>query len=510
MSKPLSELKDNCKDELKALLKILGSDAARTAARETFDALIQAVYEVMDCDHVFLSLYDSERQLFVPAAWRSTLKPSDIPREQKFMWDKYQKKEAVIINDLACYNHRLHRTAARLCMQSVIGVPVGGGKELAGVLEVYSHKAQAFSDVDVDLLTIYARRIEDTLQRFEQSHEIKYLTAENLLLRLLITSEKLPVTELLFNLGDLFKTALSVDGIAVLSVEADADRLALKEVMSDNFSDTAIQRLISSLTSESLRKLADLPDGVQERYLIKHSSTSIGMAEAKSVYIIPIAWRKQLQGLIVFYRRAVTGDRNPVKMLHFIRQITEHIGTVFDRKNTYAHMQKISLTDALTGLANRRLFDYALEREFSKARQGGKPLSLLLIDIDHFKKVNDEHGHITGDIVLEEMGKILAGTFRATDIVARYGGEEFAVIIPEAGRNEAMMRAEHLREYIASREFMIGNHPFKITVSIGSVTYEAGTDSELPNAEMLLWAADQALYQAKQLGRNLTIVWSKM
>lgn len=495
-------------DEFKGMMGALGGGYRHEpASPEDLHNIVREVKEIIECDHVFLSLYDGEAKVFRAAAWQSSFKPGDIAREQKFMWDKYCLLEPVIINNLAQYNYRLRPSAARIQMLSMAGVPIVGANGIAGVLELYSHKESMFSDVDVTILSMFARRAAVLVEQLEQSQEIRYITAENSLLKLLINSEKLTVSELLMDLGKLFKSALMVEGITVLSVKGDKDSTVLTEVMTEGIPQASVSRWITALTGEFLNRLANLPEGVQERYLVTYSPPGADGAKARAAYIIPIAWRQQLHGLIVFYRKDLEA-RNRTRLLQFIQQITEHIGRVFDRRSAYNYMQRMSLTDALTGLSNRRLFDYALAREFKRVKRAGKPLSLLLIDIDYFKMINDSYGHGIGDKVLADIGVLLRTGFRGTDVAARYGGEEFAVILPDTDRNDAMMIAERLRSDIADRPFGNEGYEFTVTVSIGIVTYEAKGDADLPDADTLVWAADQALYRAKQLGRNLTIVWS--
>ena len=152
-------------------------------------------------------------------------------------------------------------------------------------------------------------------------------------------------------------------------------------------------------------------------------------------------------------------------------------------------------TDPLTGLVNRRGFDEAVEREHFRLRRGGPPLSLLLVDIDHFKAVNDTWGHAAGDEVLRRLGTLLAARFRAMDLVGRIGGEEFAVVLPDCTLDRAYARALDLRDTVrgTSQEW---EHP--ITVSVGVAT---GSAPQTSIADLFA-AADSALYAAKAAGRD--------
>nr|WP_315252325.1 diguanylate cyclase [uncultured Duganella sp.] len=163
-----------------------------------------------------------------------------------------------------------------------------------------------------------------------------------------------------------------------------------------------------------------------------------------------------------------------------------------------------SFADGLTGIANRRHFDVAMEKEHRRAKRGGTPLSLLMIDIDHFKAYNDHYGHQKGDQCLIQVSAALAGMLkRPCDLTARYGGEEFAMILPETDVEQALLMAEAIRERVQALAIAHERNtdPSQlVTVSIGIATQSPEAPVEI---EALIGAADRALYQAKRNGRNL-------
>ncbi|HUQ47033.1 MAG TPA: sensor domain-containing diguanylate cyclase [Gemmatimonadaceae bacterium] len=164
-------------------------------------------------------------------------------------------------------------------------------------------------------------------------------------------------------------------------------------------------------------------------------------------------------------------------------------------------LEALAQTDPLTQLANRRALTVRLVTEMERVRRYNAPLTMLLLDLDHFKLVNDTYGHLTGDDVLFGLATLLQRAVRTVDTVARYGGEEFVIVLPETGNQGAVAFAERIRDRIALHRFKVaGNREIHITASIGVATYPA---PGLETAEDLFRAADAALYRAKGSGRNL-------
>jgi diguanylate cyclase (GGDEF)-like protein len=173
------------------------------------------------------------------------------------------------------------------------------------------------------------------------------------------------------------------------------------------------------------------------------------------------------------------------------------------RHSAERELAQLAATDALTGVANRRTLDLTLRHEWFRAQRSGMPLSLLMIDADHFKAFNDRHGHQGGDDALRTVAKVIAANVRRpADLVARYGGEEFSVILAETDGAGAQQIAEHIRTAVEQLPRVEGDES-PITVSIGISTWTTRSDISL---EQLLFAADKALYQAKESGRNRVVV----
>jgi diguanylate cyclase (GGDEF)-like protein len=173
------------------------------------------------------------------------------------------------------------------------------------------------------------------------------------------------------------------------------------------------------------------------------------------------------------------------------------------RKHMEEELHRLAVTDALTGVANRRRFMEAGNHEIARAQRTGEALTLLILDIDHFKGVNDSLGHAAGDAVLQAVARLCVDVVRAVDTVGRLGGEEFAILMPVTDIAGAYALAERLRENIARAQVQWGDVPVPITVSIGVA--QAGPSMHFAN---LMAAADDALYEAKHAGRNNVAVAS--
>lgn len=205
----------------------------------------------------------------------------------------------------------------------------------------------------------------------------------------------------------------------------------------------------------------------------------------------------------------VIGMDSPVKYglsvedMDFMAILSHQIAAGIEKSRLFEKIQKLSQMDGLTGLNNRRVFQDKLLQEINRRDRTRKPLSLLMLDIDHFKQFNDSYGHQAGDIVLRQLARIITAQCRCAsiDICCRYGGEEFAIIMPELEMHKAVKAAERLRSAVenAAFSFNANNPAGRVTVSIGV----AGVmDEEDISPDELIKKADEALYLSKRTGRN--------
>jgi diguanylate cyclase (GGDEF)-like protein len=213
----------------------------------------------------------------------------------------------------------------------------------------------------------------------------------------------------------------------------------------------------------------------------------------KSAGIIPMEIRDRLIGLLVYEK--------PASLLH------EEILVIFSRQaaltienaKLFAKVEDMALKDTLTGLYNRRYFQQILDYEINRAKRYRQPISLLFLDVDHFKNINDTYGHSTGDLFLKQIANKFSTLFRTTDLAARYAGDEFVAILPATNQEGSSLLAHRVLEALGEQLILIRGNTLQVSVSVGVTTYE---NQEGLGSVGLVAQADKAMYEAKKQGRN--------
>ena len=192
-----------------------------------------------------------------------------------------------------------------------------------------------------------------------------------------------------------------------------------------------------------------------------------------------------------------------VSNLDFVLKLSEFISMTVSNAVLYERTKKLSVTDGLTGISNRPNMEQVLRSEFERSMRYGAPLSVVLLDVDHFKGVNDTYGHQKGDEILVAFASLLKKFCRANDTAARYGGEEFLMILPQSNAQGAFKIAERVREEMMKLNFTGNESHFSVTTSCGVVELDRDF---IKSTDQLVTMADQALYEAKNSGRNKTVI----
>jgi diguanylate cyclase (GGDEF)-like protein len=223
-------------------------------------------------------------------------------------------------------------------------------------------------------------------------------------------------------------------------------------------------------------------------------------AEVASALMLPLKYEDEVLGVITLVSQEV--DMLVPRQVDSLRVIADQASISLKNGLFHAEIKARALTDGLTGLCNHKHFKSVLKEEFKRYSTGMSSLALLIVDIDHFKRVNDTHGHQAGDEVLRGVSKVLKSAVRELDLPARYGGEEFTVLMVDASQSEAKKVAERIRQKVEATAFASRGGAIRVTVSIGL----ASCTMDIKDSSDLLERADKALYQAKDRGRNRTIV----
>ena len=283
----------------------------------------------------------------------------------------------------------------------------------------------------------------------------------------------------LLNLGKLYRT----QGHADQAVQSLTQGLELAETHHSNSYRSQVRQILAEICEEQ----GDLKSALRH-YQEFHQATEQTLAESA---------RYRQENLKILHR--VEKSQKDAEILWLQNRTLER--EIDHRLQERDELERLATTDALTGLYNRQHFFTLGEYEFARTRQGGVQLTILILDIDHFKHVNDHYGHLTGDQVLTEIARLMTENARKDDICFRYGGEEFVFLLPGAGLAPGLEVAERIRRAIARFRFGSEEQPISITASLGVAETET-QDSSLTG---LLERADQALYRAKNQGRNQSV-----
>ncbi|HEX2657814.1 MAG TPA: diguanylate cyclase [Polyangia bacterium] len=376
-----------------------------------------------------------------------------------------------------------HEKCEQLGMRSTIAVPLGSSDKPFGVLQVLSTSPCAFGPEHLQMLRLLGGFMSARLELAAELDARQSLLAQNA-----ITLAALRESE------SRFRNAFDDSGIGMALVGRDGRW---------------------SKVNATLCRIV----GYAEHELLCRELTAIAHPDDRDLDGEPIAhmWSGEISTYEV-EKRFLHKDGSLVWMLltasmvkdtagqplYFLLQLQDFTA----RKVAEDALKSLAVRDALTGLFNRREMDRLLKEEMTRAQRHQRPLSLLMVDIDHFKRVNDTYGHQVGDRAIREVARLVLECVRALDRAARYGGEELAVILPETSDSDAAIVAERIRTRVAAHPLSTtldenGACIITLTVSVGVSTFVATSNGSV---ERLIGEADGALYAAKQRGRNCTVL----
>jgi diguanylate cyclase (GGDEF)-like protein len=398
-------------------------------------------------------------------------------------------------------------------IRSLLGVPLIIGDELIGMLSIDHSQPGFYDQSHARLAQAFADQVAVAIQNAShfQAEQRRRQLAAMLQDITQITSASLELDEVVQRVASLTCQAMELDLVIVLLRPSPAEPLELTELHACHLDlpqpqlEELKRQLSLNLPADKLLQLAPgfSPSLLQADNLPPEAPDRMRQwIEQGQALLVPLIAAGHSTGLMLLLRLSPSPPFNS-QAADMALTIGQSVAASLDNAKLYAQMERMAITDSLTNLYNRRGLTQLGQREIERARRFDRSFSVLMLDLDHFKQLNDSYGHPAGDEVLHQLADLLGQLVRSIDVVARYGGEEFALLLPECHFDCAQVVAERLRQAIASTSFSTSAGDLNLTISLG-----IASGSNLPlELESLLEAADRALYAAKEAGRNQSWAW---
>lgn len=340
-----------------------------------------------------------------------------------------------------------------------------------------------------------ARENEQKMRRF-QEQELRLISTASL-------SEL--VQRVLFN----YRTAFNLDVVSLVLHDPEYEIQRILEEEGVRLDEMEQLRFVHELDElDSLFGISTEPQlGIyhvrNHRFLFAENTKA-----PRSIALLPLVRYGNLIGSLNL------GSQNSTRFVQgaatdFLQRLATIVAICLENATNHERLKRVGLTDSLTGVNNRRFFDQRLIEEVSRAQRAEEPLACLFMDVDHFKSVNDQHGHQTGDLVLRDVASIIRDQLRSSDVLGRYGGEEFSALLVNANSESAMEIAERMRAVIEKHVFKTSEGKdlsLTISIGVGTLPLQSKDTHTKTLSEDLVERADQAVYQAKRNGRNQVVL----
>jgi diguanylate cyclase (GGDEF)-like protein len=378
--------------------------------------------------------------------------------------------------------------------RSEVAIPLMVRDQAVGVLDFQSDQLDFFDSSMIDMLTLFSTQaslaLENARLHASERRRSRQLEAINAVARQ--TTAVLELDDLLTVVCNvLLDWFPAIDHVAVLMLENDALRIrAFEGKLTPNVAKGSRLAPGAGLASRALT----LSRSVMENDVNTVSGYIAGFAETQSEMCVPLIFLGEKLGILAL--DSAKKGAFDVEDVQPLESVADICAAAIQNANYFERAKELAYIDGLTGIHNRRYFEMRISEELERAQRFQGRMSVIMIDIDHFKRVNDEFGHLLGDEVLRSVSLILKQQLRKMDMVCRYGGEEFAVVVPETTGENALRVAEKLRRQVESFDFPGVPRPVTISCGVADFPTQGLTRDEV------VAAADSALYLAKQAGRN--------
>ncbi len=458
---------------------------------EILDQILTIVRDYFHLEGGSILLLDKERKvLSVRLSFGKAADNAEVPLGQGLTGNAAKLKRPIYVADVSKDPRYITGLSST---QSEVAIPLMVRDEVVGVLSCQSDQLDFFDPETVDLLTLFSMQASIALVNAEiysrEQKRARQMEAIGAIARQ--STAVLQIEELLVQLCMAIVKYLRLDGVAVLTAEPDGTLILRAH-------DGPLKPSIE--TSQTVLPTRNPAEAALEMRMprVIHSGSQgappVLYGEANSELLLPLVSAGSPLGVLVFAAKAQAAF--PHEDIPTLESLADICATAIQNAYYFQQVEQLAYVDGLTGTFNRRLFERRIGEEIERASRYGSTLSVIMVDIDHFKRVNDEFGHLLGDEVLRRVSQIFHQGLRKPDICCRYGGEEFAIILPETSGPKAIHVAEKLRHLVADYEFP--GVPSRITISAGVSDFPRCGSTR----DQVVRAADDSLYLAKQSGRN--------
>jgi diguanylate cyclase (GGDEF)-like protein len=385
-------------------------------------------------------------------------------------------------------------------VRSEIAVPIKREGKTIGVLNIEDDKLNAFGDSDLRLLTTLASQVSVALDNARLYEEARSRINELQALHEVgsTVSSTLKLESLLSQVCQILDETFNYYKISILLVNPQSNELELLASRGYGEKSQTLGRRLRIGRDGITGMVAATGEAVMLDDVTKHPRYICIDPNTRSEIAVPLTSKNRVIGVLNVESDMPAAFTGVDKRL--LTTLANQVAVAVENARLYEETEQLAVTDGLTELFNHRYFQGFLDRELSRARRYTRPLSLIMIDLDHFKNINDSYGHQAGDMVLKKVASAVKAQARDVDLVARYGGEEFMVVLPETGKREAYALAERIRHSVREQKYQLSEDtaPIEVTISLGVASYpEDGSEkSELVDR------VDKALYRSKTEGRD--------